>query len=119
MTIEVPVLRLEWRGATSGAAKQAADAAAPAACASLGGGAFADADAWWLEGSRTVLLLNEHLRVQPAWPPAFGQLALADVDRRPVAFSLPIAAPGFKPAVTFPLSDQDAAPASCTSSPTG
>jgi hypothetical protein len=36
------------------------------------------------------------------------QIAMADVDR-PVAFSLPITAPGFKPAVTFQLGDKAAA----------
>jgi hypothetical protein len=55
-----------------------------------------------------VLLANQHLRVQPAVPSGRSvQLALADVDR-PVAFSLPVTAPGFKPAVTFDMEDRDA-----------
>ena len=71
-------------------------------------GRFADADAWWLDGSRTLLLPNEHLRVQPAVPSGRSvQLALADVDR-PVAFTLPLAAAGFQPAVTFDLADAPA-----------
>lgn len=107
MTIEVPVLRLGLAGYSEtqqrAAAEAAAQAASPRATWELG--AFADADAWWLEGSRTLLMPNQHLRVQPAVPSGRSvQLALADVDR-PVAFSLPITAPGFKPAVTFALND--------------
>ena len=111
MSIEVPVLRLGLAGCTEVQERQASEAAAAASSARARWelSAFADADAWWLEGSRTVLLPNEYLRVQPATASGRSvQLALADVDR-PVAFSLPIAAPGFKPAVTFPLSDQGAA----------
>ena len=110
MTIEVPVLRLGLAGYTDTQHKAAAEVAAAAstARASWELGAFADADAWWLEGSRTVLMANEHLRVQPAVPSGRSvQLALADVDR-PVAFSQPITAPGFKPAVTFNLGDRAA-----------
>lgn len=111
MTIEVPVLRLGLAGYTEAQHKTAAEAAAAAASARATWelGNFADADAWWLEGSRTLLMANEHLRVQPAVPSGRSvQLALADVDR-PVAFSLPITAPGFKPAVTFNLADRAAA----------
>jgi hypothetical protein len=111
MTIEVPVLRLGLAGYTEAQHKVAAEAAAAAASARAAWelGNFADADAWWLEGSRTLLMANEHLRVQPAVPSGRSvQLALADVDR-PVAFSLPITAPGFKPAVTFNLTDRAAA----------
>ena len=110
MSIEVPALRLGLAGYTEAQQKQAAEAAAAAGSprARWELGAFADADAWWLEGSRTMLMPNEHLRVQPAVPTGRSvQLALADVDR-PVGFSLPIAAPGFKPAVTFPLGDREA-----------
>jgi hypothetical protein len=111
MTIEVPVLRLGLAGFTEAQQKSAADAAAAAASArarwELGG--FAEADAWWLEGSRTVLMANDHLRVQPAVPSGRSvQLALGDVDR-PVAFSQPVVAPGFKPAVTFPLQERPVA----------
>lgn len=110
MTIEVPVLRLGLAGYTDEQQKAAAEAAAASASprATWELGPFAEADAWWLEGSRTVLMANEHLRVQPAIPSGRSvQLALADVDR-PVAFSLPITAPGFKPAVTFTLPDKAA-----------
>ncbi|HZN48879.1 MAG TPA: hypothetical protein VFB71_14750 [Ramlibacter sp.] len=111
MTIEVPVLRLGTAGYTEAQEKQASAAAEVASSlrARWELSAFADADAWWLEGSRTVLLPNEYLRVQPAVATERSvQLALADVDR-PVAFSIPISAPGFKPGVVFQLSDQDAA----------
>ena len=110
MTNEVPVLRLGLAGYTEAQQKAAADVAAAASSvrARWELGAFADADAWWLEGSRTLLMANEHLRVQPAVPSGRSvQLALSDVDR-PVAFSQPITAPGFKPAVTFNLMDKAA-----------
>lgn len=110
MTIEVPVLRLGLAGYTDVQQKAAAEAVAAATSPRAGWelAPFAEADAWWLEGSRTVLMSNEHLRVQPAVPSGRSvQLALADVDR-PVAFSLPITAPGFKPAVTFNLNDKGA-----------
>ena len=110
MSNEVPVLRLGLAGYTEAQQKSAADALAAAGStrARWELGAFADADAWWLEGSRTLLMANEHLRVQPAVPSGRSvQIALADVDR-PVAFSQPITAPGFKPAVTFNLADRTA-----------
>jgi len=110
MTIEVPVLRLGLAGFTEAHQKlaAAATAAASSSRARWEISAFSEADAWWLDGSRTVLLPDQHLRVQPATPPERAvQLALADVDR-PVGFSLPITAPGFKPAVTFKLGEHDA-----------
>lgn len=110
MTIEVPVLRLGLAGFTDAQLKAAAEAVAAANSprASWELAPFAEADAWWLEGSRTLLMPNQHLRVQPAVPSGRSvQLALADVDR-PVAFSQPITAPGFKPAVTFNLADRTA-----------
>lgn len=110
MTIEVPILRLGLAGYTEAQQKSAAEATLAAATGratwELGG--FAEADAWWLDGSRTLLMPNDHLRVQPAVPTGRSvQLALADVDR-PVAFSKPVTAPNFKPAVTFDLADKAA-----------
>ena len=105
MTIEIPALRLGLAGYTEAQQKAAVDMAAAAASAhaSWQVASFAEADAWWLEGSRTVVMQNQHLRVQPAVPSGRSvQLALADVDR-PVAFSLPVTASGFKPAVTFDI----------------
>lgn len=110
MTIEVPVLRLGMAGYTEAQQKTAAEAARTASNqrASWTVSTFADADAWWLEGRHTMLLPNQHLRVQPAVATGRSvQIALADVDR-PVAFSLPLA-PGFKPAVCFALEDPQAA----------
>lgn len=110
MTIEVPVLRLGLAGFAETQVKAAADvvAAAAGARASWELASFAEADAWWLDGSRTVIMPNQHLRVQPAVPSGRSvQIALADVDR-PVAFTLPVTAPGFKPAVSFPLNDKAA-----------
>lgn len=109
MAIEVPVLCLGMAGYTEAQQKAAAEAAKEArterAAWSIGG--FGDADAWWLEGRRTLLLPNQHLRVQPAMPTGRSvQIAITDVDR-PVAFSLPLS-PGFKPAVTFSLEDRHA-----------
>lgn len=107
MTIEVPVLRLGLAGYAEAQQKTAADAARAAgtSLATWEIGSFAEADAWWLEGSRTLLLPGDRLRVQPAVPTGRSvQLALADVDR-PVAFSLPVTAPNFRPAITFPLED--------------
>ena len=84
MTIEVPVLRLGMAGHNEAQAKKAS-AAAAVHCVLAGRWArFADADAWWLEGSRTVLLPNEYLQPAVATERSV-QLALADVDR-PVAF---------------------------------
>jgi hypothetical protein len=110
MTIEIPALRLGLAGYTEAQQRTAADMAAAAASARAVWhiGSFADADAWWLEGSRTMVMQNQHLRVQPAVPSGRSvQLALADVDR-PVAFTLPVSAPGFKPAVTFNLEQHKA-----------
>ena len=107
MTIEIPVLRLGMAGYTGEQQKLAAAAAAAASNgrARWETAAFTDADGWWLDGGRTVLLHDQHLRVQPAIAAERPvQLALADVDR-PVAFSLPLTAPGFRPAVTFQLGE--------------
>jgi hypothetical protein len=111
MAIEVPVLRLGLAGYTETQQKHAVDAAKAArtARATWELGPFPEGDAWWLEGNRTLLMPNQHLRVQPAVPSGRSvQIALADVDR-PVAFSLPLNAPGFHPAVTFQLEDRNAA----------
>lgn len=108
MATEIPVLRLGLAGYSDAQQKAAAEAVRAAASPRVRWeqAPFADADAWWLEGSRTLLMANEHLRVQPAVPSARSvQIALADVDR-PVAFSLPLAAAGFRPAVTFDLQDK-------------
>jgi hypothetical protein len=111
MTIEVPALRLGLAGFSEAQQKAAADAAKAAATprSTWELAPFAEADAWWLEGRRTLLMPNKHLRVQPAVPSGRSvQIALADVDR-PVGFSLPLVAPDLKPAVSFTLEEQRSA----------
>jgi hypothetical protein len=111
MAIELPVLRLGLAGFSEAQQKAAAEAAKAAAMprATWELGPFAEADAWWLDGRRTMLMPNKHLRVQPAVPSGRSvQIALADVDR-PVGFTLPLVAPDFKPAVSFALEDHHAA----------
>src|SRR5689334_3040401 len=108
MTIEVPVLRLGLAGFSEAQQRAAAETvrAARSARAEWQIGNFPDADAWWLEGSRTMVLPGATLRVQPGVPSGRSvQLALADVDR-PVGFTLPLAAAGFQPAVTFDPANQ-------------
>ena len=108
MTIEVPVLRLGLAGFTEAQQKAAADLAGCAASARAEWHVvpFPEADGWWLEGSRSLIPQNGILRVQPGVTSGRSvQLALADVDR-PVAFTLPLAAAGFQPAVTFDLNDR-------------
>jgi hypothetical protein len=108
MDMEVPVLRLGLAGFAE-AQQKAADAAARAAGSARAQwqiAPFADADGWWLEGGRTLLMANGLLRVQPGVPSGRSiQLTLAEVDR-PIAFTLPLAAAGFQPAVTFDLADR-------------
>ena len=108
MTIEVPVLRLGLAGFSEVQQRVAADAvrAARSVRAEWQIGSFADADAWWLDGSRTMVLPGAILRVQPGVPSGRSvQLALADVDR-PVGFTLPLGVEGFQPAVTFDVANQ-------------
>ncbi|MDB5860606.1 MAG: hypothetical protein JWQ76_4295 [Ramlibacter sp.] len=103
MTIEVPVLRLGLAGFNEAQQRIAADVvrAARSERAEWQIANFADADAWWVEGSRTMVLPGAILRVQPGIPSGRSvQLALGDVDR-PVGFTLPLAVEGFQPAVTF------------------
>lgn len=102
---EVPVLRLGLAG-FSEAQQKAATAVVRAAGSPRANWTLtplAEADVWWLEGSRTVLMPTGMLRVQPGVPSGRSvQIALSDVDR-PVGFTLPLAAAGFEPAVTFDL----------------
>ena len=72
MATEVPVLRLGLAGYSDAQQKAAAEIIRAAASPRVRWeqAPFADADAWWLEGSRTLLMANEHLRVQPAVPSA-------------------------------------------------
>lgn len=108
MDIEVPVLRLGLAGFSEAQQKMAADAvrAAASPLAEWQLAPFGDADAWWLEGGRTHIASNGLMRVQPGVPSGRSvQLALNDVDR-PIGFTLPLDANGFKPAVVFDLADR-------------
>ncbi|HEY8359139.1 MAG TPA: hypothetical protein VIL30_16910, partial [Ramlibacter sp.] len=109
MNIEIPVLRLGTAGFTDPQQRTAADAARAASTSRAHWAMvpFAEADGWWLEGGRTHVLPSGFLRVQPGVPSGRSvQIAMTDVDR-PVGFSLPLAAPGFQPAVTFNLEDRE------------
>lgn len=113
MTIELPVLRLGLAGFSEAQQKAAAELAAKARTARAQWEIvpFPEADGWWLEGGRTMVLPSGILRVQPGVPSGRSvQLALSDVDR-PVGFSLPLAATGFQPAVTFELANAERATA--------
>lgn len=109
MNIEVPLLRLGLAGFSEAQHRVAAEAARAAGTARALWQVvpFAEADAWWLEGSRSVVLPSGFLRVQPGVPSGRSiQVAMADVDR-PVGFTLPLASPGFQPAVTFELGERE------------
>ena len=108
MDIELPVLRLGLAGFNEAQQKAATEIARAASSARAAWqlAPFGEADSWWLEGGRTHIGSNGLMRVQPGVPSGRAvQLALADVDR-PVAFTLPLAAHGFQPAVTFDLADR-------------
>lgn len=103
MLAEFPVLRLGLAG-FSVQYKQAIEAALQAAVP--GGVAWrldrlADADAWWVNGSKLLLRGDGTLRVGSGCPsePAF-YLNLREVDR-PIAFSQPVAVQDIQPALTF------------------
>ncbi|MEP6792257.1 MAG: hypothetical protein ABI907_12860 [Ramlibacter sp.] len=103
MSIELPVLRLGLAGFS---AEQKSELDAMLRHASPGGhmwqvGKFADADAWWVNGSRLQMLPDGTVRVSPGAPTERSlQLDLAQVDR-PIAFTLPLASREFRPAYTF------------------
>lgn len=107
MRIDRPVFRLGIAGFTTRQQQlvlQAAHCAANPRCEwTLGD--FAEADAWWVEGSRTTLLPGGVLRIAGGESPeAALQLALSEIDR-PLAVALPLAPGGFDPAFWFRLED--------------
>jgi hypothetical protein len=62
---------------------------------------FSDADAWWVNGSRTQLLPDGTVRVAAGAPAGRSiQLNLPEIDR-PIAFSTPLAARNFEPVHRF------------------
>jgi hypothetical protein len=109
MSFELPILKLGLAGFAEPEQQQIAALlkTAGTACAHWTIGPFADSDAWWVDGERTLVLPNGMLRVSPGTLSGRSvQLALADVDR-PIAFSLPLAARGFEPAFAFDLSHHE------------
>ena len=67
---------------------------------------FADADAWWVDGSQIRVLRDGTLKVAAAERSDRAlQINLSEVDR-PIAFSTPLVQPDFEPAYTFDLEDE-------------
>lgn len=69
-------------------------------------GAFADADAWWVNGAKARPMPDGNLKVSPGLPSERTlTLNLDEVDR-PVAFALPLAGDDLEPRCTFdPVSE--------------
>jgi hypothetical protein len=108
MTLELPVLRLGTAGfnAEQQDQVQAAvnGAATPIAVWEMV--PFTQADAWWVNGARTLAMPDGTLRVGPGTPTARSiQLNTREIDR-PLAFAKPLAGPGFEPAFAFDLNDR-------------
>jgi hypothetical protein len=103
MTLELPVFRLGLAGFS---AQQEADLAATLSSAAPGAmvwepGRMAEADAWWVNGSRVEWLGNDTVRIAAASPVECAlQLRLPEIDR-PIAFSIPLACGDFEPAYSF------------------
>jgi hypothetical protein len=103
MTLELPVFRLGLAGFS---AQQEADLAATLSGAAPGAmiwepGRMAEADAWWVNGSRVERLGNDTLRIAATSPGGRPlQLRLPEVDR-PIAFSVPLACSDLQPAYSF------------------
>jgi hypothetical protein len=103
MSIELPTLRLGFAGFSAVEEQQLADALPLVSPSHIvwHRGKFGDADAWWFNGSRTQLLSETLLRVQPGMPTERSvTLNLPEVDR-PVAFSKPLLARDFDPMYRF------------------
>lgn len=103
MTIELPVFRLGVAGFSAEQSDRLGAALAGAAPGPLAWEirTLAEADAWWVNGSRVQLLADHTLRVPPGFPTERAlQLHLPDIDR-PVAFSTPVACAEITPAYTF------------------
>jgi hypothetical protein len=64
-------------------------------------GNLSDADAWWVNGSRTQVLADGNLRIASGVPGGRSvRFSLAEIDR-PIAFSQPLAPADFEPAYHF------------------
>jgi hypothetical protein len=103
MTLELPVFRLGLAGFSS---QQESELAATLSSAAPGAmvwepGRMAQADAWWVNGSRVEWLGNDSVRITAGDPSGRAlQLRLLDVDR-PIAFSTPLVCGDFQPAYSF------------------
>lgn len=109
MAIDLPHLRIGLAGFTAEQHELAAKVIAETAPAhvSWNVGAFSEADAWWVQGSRCQLIAPGVLRIAPGTPTARSlQVNLSEVDR-PMAFSLPVPSPQFERAYRFNLSNAD------------
>jgi len=103
MAIELPVLRLGLAG-FSAEQKAALDAMLQRSAPGRHVwkiSHFNEADAWWLNGSRTQRAAEDMIRITPAIPTERAlQLNIQEVDR-PIGYSLPLAFPAFQPSYTF------------------
>lgn len=103
MSIELPVLRLGLAGFT---VEQKAELNAMLQRSAPGRhvwqiGPFNDADAWWLNGSRSQRVSAATIRITPAIPSERSlQLNVGEVDR-PIGFSVPLAFPPLQSSYTF------------------
>jgi hypothetical protein len=69
-------------------------------------GPFDEADAWWVDGSRTEVLSDGNLQVG-AGQPAENTISLHLTSvNRPIAFSAPLATTQFEPRCVFQLDDE-------------
>jgi len=69
-------------------------------------GPFAEADAWWVDGSRTEVLSDGNLQVGAGLANESAiSLNLTGIDR-PIAFSAPLATTQFEPRCVFQLDDE-------------
>lgn len=106
--IEKPILQLgaagfslEDRGRIAGALARLPESFTPWRLAP-----FAEADAWWVDGSRTEVLPDGNLQVGAGQPAESTiSLHLTGVDR-PIAFSAPLATTQFEPRCVFQLDDE-------------
>lgn len=108
MTLELPLLRLGLAGFSAEQqklARAAVEAAAPPA-AGWALGPLAEADAWWINGARTLPMSDGTLRIGSGAPAGHAmQLNPAGMNR-PLAFSRPLPPPPFEAACSFELADK-------------
>jgi hypothetical protein len=105
MAIEPIVLRLGLAGFPADQQTLINDFLAHAGSAGLGWrlDIFPDADAWWVNGSRTQPLPDGTVRIASGLPAGRSlQLNLPEIDR-PVAFSVPLAHNNFRPVHQFDI----------------